>query len=78
MNVIDPGTLYEGRNNILDLRFSRNFEITNSTLNVYMDLYNSLNAGAIISRNNTLGSQWGNVRRTANGRTIQFGARWRY
>ena len=58
VNVVEPGTLYGQRLNQLDLRFAKvlRFGRTKSAIN--FDLYNSLNANAITSQNNTFGAAW--------------------
>jgi hypothetical protein len=58
VNLVEPGTMYGERLNQLDLRFAKvlRFGRTKSAIN--FDLYNSLNANAITSQNNTFGSSW--------------------
>jgi hypothetical protein len=55
---ISPGTVYEDRQQQVDLRFARLFRFGRANLRPSLDLSNILNAGSIYAANTGFGSQW--------------------
>ena len=53
VNLVAPGTMYGDRINQLDLRVARTFRIGRSRTTVGVDIYNALNAGTVLTYNNT-------------------------
>jgi hypothetical protein len=58
VEAISPGTVYEDRQQQVDLRFARLFRLGRANLRPSLDLSNILNAGSIYAANTGLGSQW--------------------
>jgi hypothetical protein len=56
--LIAPQTLFEPRQNQLDLRLSRVFSLGQGRLRANLDVYNVFNASSILRLNNTYGPQW--------------------
>jgi hypothetical protein len=78
VNLIEPGTEYEDRWTQVDLRVSKDFKVNATRLQAYLDIYNVGNSGAILTRNNTFGAQWGRPLTIVNSRTLQLGGRWTF
>jgi hypothetical protein len=55
INLIEPGTIYEDRQQQLDVRFAKTFRIRRNRLQGMLDLYNALNSDQITSWSNTYG-----------------------
>jgi hypothetical protein len=73
--LIAPGTLYGDRLNQLDLRGSKTFRLWGERrVQINVDLYNSLNAGAVLAHNNTFGGAWLRPTQLLQGRLLRFGA----
>jgi hypothetical protein len=53
VNLVEPGTLYGNRINQLDLRLAKLLRFNGTRTMVGVDMYNALNAGAILTYNNT-------------------------
>jgi hypothetical protein len=53
--VLLPGTLYDTRHNQVDLKIGRIFRSDRSRMSVNVQLFNALNANAVLTRNNTIG-----------------------
>jgi outer membrane receptor protein involved in Fe transport len=76
--LVAPQTLFEPRREILDVRFSKVFDLTDLTrLQVNLDVYNLLNDAAILNVNGNYGSGWRRpiVRGIAAPRLFQMSAR---
>jgi hypothetical protein len=57
--LVMPNTIFEGRVRRLDLRLTKNFQITKTMrLQANLDAYNALNSNAIQAVNNTFGAIW--------------------
>jgi hypothetical protein len=53
VNLVAPGTMYGDRINQLDLRVAKTLRFGRSRTLIALDIYNSLNASAVLSYNNT-------------------------
>jgi hypothetical protein len=53
VNLITPGSLYGDRVNELDLRFSKILRFRGTRTKISLDMYNALNANAVLSYNQT-------------------------
>jgi len=76
--LVAPQTLFEPRRSILDLRFSRIFDLPDGLrLQANLDVYNLLNDAAILNVNGNYGSGWRRpvVRGIAAPRLFQLSAR---
>jgi len=60
VNLIEPGSLYGGRINELDVRVAKTFKTGRLRTTLGMDVYNVLNSSAILTYNNTFvpGGPW--------------------
>ena len=58
VELISPGTVYEDRQQSVDLRFTRVFRVGRANVRPSLDLSNLLNAGSIYAANSGFGSQW--------------------
>jgi hypothetical protein len=58
VQLIDPGTQFEGRINQLDLRIARNFKVGRTRLQGTFDAYNVLNVSPILALNTRYGPSW--------------------
>ena len=54
VNLVQPGTMYGERSNLLDMRFSKIFKFGRYRTSVNLDLSNALNSSAVTSLNNNL------------------------
>ena len=59
-NLIEPGSLYGDRVNQLDLRMAKNFTFGSTRSMLSLDLYNVMNASAILTYNQNFipGGSW--------------------
>jgi hypothetical protein len=55
VNLLEPGTVYEGRQQQLDLRVAKTFRIRGKRVQGMLDLYNAQNSDQITSWSNTYG-----------------------
>ena len=60
INLIEPGTLYGDRINLLDLRVAKAFRIGRGRATIGIDIYNALNSSSVLTYNNTFvpGGTW--------------------
>jgi hypothetical protein len=58
VNLIEPGTLYGERLNMLDLRFGKILRFGRNRATAHLDLYNVSNANTVLTQNNTFGAVW--------------------
>jgi len=75
INLVNPGDLYRDRVNQLDLRFGRTFTVARKKLNVGLDMFNALNASAVLNSNNTYGAAWQTPTSIQQARQLQVSAR---
>jgi hypothetical protein len=73
VDLIPPMSLFEGRIQQLDLRFSRMFRVANQRIEPEFDIYNVMNASPILSENNTYGPAWRTPTQVLAGRLMKFG-----
>jgi hypothetical protein len=73
VNLVEPGTLYAGRSNRVDLRLAKNVRIGAKRFQPYVDLLNIFNASPVIALNNTYGAVWQQPQTILVGRMIKFG-----
>ena len=52
VNLVQPGTMYGERSNLLDMRFSKIFKFSRYRTSVNLDLSNMLNGNAVTTLNN--------------------------
>lgn len=76
--LIAPNTRYEDRLQQMDLRFTRRFQIGQTTVLGNFDIYNMLNGSAILSQNAGYGSQWLVPYETLGGRLFKFSAQFEF
>ncbi|HMF95955.1 MAG TPA: carboxypeptidase regulatory-like domain-containing protein [Vicinamibacterales bacterium] len=72
--LIAPGTMYGDRLNQLDVRFGKMFRTPRGRIQASVDLFNVLNASAILSLNTTYGTSWLAPTQILQGRLVKFGA----
>ena len=53
VNLVEPGTMFGERLNVLDLRVNKLLRVAGKRLSVGVDLYNALNSNTVLSQNNT-------------------------
>lgn len=71
--LIEPRTQFEKSRTQLDLRLSKNFNLSPRVrLQANVAAYNALNANSILQRNNAFGQQWGRPQLILDARLIQF------
>jgi hypothetical protein len=73
VDLIPPMTQFEDRIQQLDLRFSRNFQISGKRVEPEFDIYNALNASPILSVNNSYSQAWRTPTQILAGRLLKFG-----
>ena len=73
-NVIQPGTVFEGRLYQTDLRVIRNFQFGRIRLQGMFDAYNMFNNAAILSINTRYGPQYRRPTNILDARILKFGA----
>ena len=76
--LIAPQTQYEDRLQQVDLRFTRRFQIRQTAVLGNFDIYNLLNASAILSQNAGYGSQWLVPYETMGGRLFKFSVQFEF
>jgi hypothetical protein len=74
VELIQPGTMYAGRLNQIDLRLTRTFQVGRVRLNGNLDCYNALNSSAILILNTRYGPAWLQPTYILPGRLVKFGA----
>ena len=73
LNMIEPGTLYGERFNQLDLRFTKILNFGGARLRAMLDLYNVLNANAVMAEDSAWGPTWLAPVVIMPGRLAKFG-----
>jgi hypothetical protein len=73
VNLVEPGTLYEGRSNRIDLRFGKNLNVRAARFRPYVDLLNVFNAAPVLTLNNTYGPAGQRPLTILVGRLVQVG-----
>ena len=74
VNLIEPNTVFLDYVSQLDGRVARNFRFSRFRMQGFVDVFNVLNAGTVLSVNNTFGNSWMSPTSILTGRTIRFGA----
>jgi hypothetical protein len=77
INIVTPGTLYNDRQNQLDLRFARTFAVGRTRLKGMFDIYNATNGSPVLTRNTTYGTNgaaWLRPLAILPGRLFKVGA----
>lgn len=77
VNVIEPGSVYPGRTNQLDLRAAKTFRFGGTRLQGMLDLYNVFNNNNVLRQNGAFGTDgaaWGRPQAIVPGRLVKFGA----
>jgi hypothetical protein len=74
IGLVAPGTLYGDRVYQVDARFSRSLPMVKGKLRGNLDLYNVLNANAVLLQNNTFGPKWQQPTAVLPGRLFKFSA----
>jgi hypothetical protein len=78
MNIVQPNTLFLDYQNRLDVRLGKTFRINNVKIQGFADVFNVLNAGAVMSVNQTYGAvaasnAWFAPLTIMDGRYVRFG-----
>ncbi|HMB81790.1 MAG TPA: hypothetical protein VKI43_17060, partial [Vicinamibacterales bacterium] len=77
INLVQPGTLFLDYQNRLDLRFGRTFRFNQNKFQVFADVFNVLNAGTVLTVNQTYAASGANAWMTPatimDGRYVRFG-----
>ncbi len=72
--LIKPGTLFADRLNQLDVRFSKTVGLGGGRrLQANVDIYNAMNASAVLALNTTYGANWQQPLQILQGRLVKFG-----
>ena len=71
--LVAPVTLYGDRVTLLDVRLTKILNFGRVRVQGMMDVYNILNKGTVIDRNNVYGSSWQRPLNTLNGRLLKLG-----
>jgi len=75
--MIPPRSMFEPRQQQLDLRFSRLFRLGSTRrLRANLDIYNVFNASDVLAMNTTYGPAWLNVNSIVTGRMLRVGAQY--
>jgi hypothetical protein len=75
VQLIQPGTVYGGRLEQLDIRFAKTLGLGGTKrIQPQFNVFNLLNSGAILGFNNTYGPNWQNPTARLAGRMFKFGA----
>jgi hypothetical protein len=73
VQLIPPGTQYEGRLNQVDFRLSKSLRVGQLRVQPSMDVYNLLNASAVLALNTRYGASWLRPTGVLPGRFAKFG-----
>jgi hypothetical protein len=81
VELVEPGTLYAGRMNQLDLRVTKIFHVGRSRLQGMVDFYNALNSNAVLFQSTVYGATvgaktgaaWQVPQAILPGRIVKFG-----
>jgi hypothetical protein len=72
VNIVTPGTMYGERLNQVDLRFGKSVRLGGThRARLNIDLYNALNASAVLQQSNTYGN-WLTPQGILVGRNVKF------
>jgi carboxypeptidase family protein len=75
IDLIPPQTMFESRQQQLDLRFSRLFRLGSTRrLRGNLDIYNVINASDVLAQSTTYGPTWRNVTSILTGRMLRVSA----
>jgi hypothetical protein len=75
--IIPPQSMFEPRQQQLDLRFSRLFRLPGThRLRGNLDIYNVFNASDVLAMGTTYGPAWQNVNSILTGRMLRVGAQY--
>ena len=72
--IIPPQTVFESRSNQVDLRFDRTMRLGRSRLKAMFDVYNVLNASAVLGNNTRFGPAYLTPTFVLDARIFKFGA----
>jgi hypothetical protein len=78
VNLVEPNSLFLDTQNRLDLRVGKTFRFNNTRVQGFADIFNVLNAGAVLSVNQTYGAvaatnAWLTPTTIMQGRYVRFG-----
>ena len=78
VNLVEPNTLFLDTVNRLDMRFGKTFRFSNVKIQGFADVFNVLNAGTVLSINQTYGAvpssnAWNAPLTIMDGRYVRFG-----
>ena len=77
VDIIEPQSMFEPRQQQLDLRFSRLFRLGSTRrLRANLDIYNVFNASDVVGQSNVYGPTWRNVTAIVPGRMLRVGAQY--
>ena len=75
MTLIDPTKKYYDYEMSLDLRVSRRFPLGRRRVEVFADVFNTLNASTVLLVNETVGPRWLEPGVIMQARRVQIGGR---
>jgi hypothetical protein len=73
VQLISPGTMYEGRVNQVDFRVSKIVKFNRARIQANLDLYNLFNANSILAINTRFGPSWRLPFAVMQGRLLKLG-----
>ena len=78
VNLVDPNSVFLDTQNRLDMRFGKTFRFNNVKVQGFADVFNILNAGTVLSVNQTYGAvpasnAWNTPLTIVDGRFVRFG-----
>jgi hypothetical protein len=73
INLIQPWSDFGPRINQFDIRLTKKFRVAGGTLQGMFDIYNLLNANAVVAFNGTYGPNWLRPEQVLDGRLLKFG-----
>jgi hypothetical protein len=77
VDIIEPQSMFEPRQQQLDLRLSRLFRLGSTRrLRANLDIYNVFNASDVVGQSNVYGPTWRNVTAIVPGRMLRVGAQY--
>ena len=77
VDIIEPQSMFESRQQQLDLRLSRLFRLGAShRVRANLDIYNLFNAADVLAQSTTYGPTWRNVSSILTGRMLRIGAQY--